>query len=211
MTMKEIHDLCKEYEIKNYTINNDMSIDIDGDVFLNYMYIEELPLNFNRVKGSFYCSKCGLISLKGSPEYVGGEFMCEENKLKTLADGPLFVKGDFSCDLNQLKELNNNLQIGGAFFFEHNIIRDFYSFPKVNFDYVHLDFNPIAEILDAVFDVLDDDEDLYTFYNSIYYFNDLGVIQNNNHIILDRFNYLLLDLFHKEIKSNTNIPGYGII
>jgi hypothetical protein len=31
----EIHKICKKYGIKNYTINDDLSIDVDGHVDLS--------------------------------------------------------------------------------------------------------------------------------------------------------------------------------
>ena len=34
MEEQEIHKICKSYEIENYSINSDGSIDVDGDVRL---------------------------------------------------------------------------------------------------------------------------------------------------------------------------------
>jgi hypothetical protein len=34
MTKKEIHNICKKYNIKNYSFNEDLSIDVDGNVNL---------------------------------------------------------------------------------------------------------------------------------------------------------------------------------
>ena len=41
---QEIHDICKKYNIENYTINSDGSIDVDGNVNLSKMNLTELPL-----------------------------------------------------------------------------------------------------------------------------------------------------------------------
>jgi len=76
--------VCKRYRIENYTINDDLSIDVDGDVSLTSNGLEYLPVRFNYVSGSFYCYKNELKSLKGSPQTVGGHFYCHSNKLKTL-------------------------------------------------------------------------------------------------------------------------------
>ena len=35
-SFNEIHYICREYEIDDYTINSDGSIDVDGDVNLDY-------------------------------------------------------------------------------------------------------------------------------------------------------------------------------
>ena len=41
---EEIHSLCKKYEIENYTINEDGSIDVDDDVDLECRGFTQLPL-----------------------------------------------------------------------------------------------------------------------------------------------------------------------
>ena len=63
----KIKYLCKKYGIKNYIINPDGSIDVDGDVYLNNERLVRLPLTFNIVSGSFYCYNNELTTLKGSP------------------------------------------------------------------------------------------------------------------------------------------------
>ncbi len=45
---EEIHRICRGYRIKNYSINSNGSIDVDGDVFLNGNKLTELPLEFGR-------------------------------------------------------------------------------------------------------------------------------------------------------------------
>jgi len=44
LTDKEIHKICKEYGIENYTINNDGSIDVDGYVDLSNMELTKQNL-----------------------------------------------------------------------------------------------------------------------------------------------------------------------
>ena len=73
--------ICKQYGIINYTVNDDGSIDVNGDVNLSWYKLTELPLSFNKVTGDFYCSHNVLTSLKGSPKWVGGYFSCEDNNL----------------------------------------------------------------------------------------------------------------------------------
>ena len=60
--------------IKNYTINDDMSIDVDGDVTIYNNNQDTLPLKFNNVSGDFILISTRLISLKGCPNYIGGEW-----------------------------------------------------------------------------------------------------------------------------------------
>ena len=60
--------ICEKYNIENYTINPDGSIDVAGDVNLDNMKLTELPLTFNKVTGSFDCVNNNLTSLKGCPK-----------------------------------------------------------------------------------------------------------------------------------------------
>jgi hypothetical protein len=70
MTKNKIVALCKQYSIKNYTINEDESIDVDDDVAIQLTKLNKLPLNFNRVSGDFYCDFNALTTLEGCPRYV---------------------------------------------------------------------------------------------------------------------------------------------
>ncbi len=105
---QEIIDICNKYGIKNYTINHDGSIDVNGNVYLSPIGLTELPLKFNRVSGNFYCSYNKLTSLIGSPEHVGGSFYCSDNQLTTLIGSPSYVGGSFYCGNNQLTSLKGS-------------------------------------------------------------------------------------------------------
>ena len=96
MSEQEIHKICDKLKIDNYTINPDGSINVDGDVVI-LIYINELPIKFNKVSGNFYCSYNNLSTLKNFPNEVGGETFLYGNPLKSL-DG---YNGDYDklyCD-----------------------------------------------------------------------------------------------------------------
>ena len=113
---EDIHSLCKKYDIRNYTINEDGSIDVDGNVYLNGKKLIELPLKFGKVSGHFNCSRetnlipawNQLTSLEGSPREVGGDFHCYRNQLTSLEGSPREVGGDFHCSNNQLESLEGS-------------------------------------------------------------------------------------------------------
>ena len=114
MTMDEI---CEKYKIKNYTVNDDGSINVDGNVNLYYMELTELPLTFNKVTGHFECSCNKLTSLKGSPRWVGGSFHCGHNNLTSLEFGPVYVGDFFSCRGNDLTDLVGSPKEVGMYFY----------------------------------------------------------------------------------------------
>jgi hypothetical protein len=102
----EIDTICEKYNIKNYTIKSDNSVDVDGDVNLHDKRLESIPLNFNIVNGHFECGDNHLTSLKGCPVRVGNEFYCYDNKLTSLQYSPQYVEsGNFFCGYNKIESL----------------------------------------------------------------------------------------------------------
>ena len=81
---EDIRIICQKCGIKNYTINADGSIDVDGDVDLSYRKLEKLPLKFGNVGDYFYCNNNRLTSLEGCPKSVGGDFSCHDNNIETF-------------------------------------------------------------------------------------------------------------------------------
>ncbi|HOB25691.1 MAG TPA: hypothetical protein PKG93_00890 [Bacilli bacterium] len=73
----QIKSFCKKYKITDYTINEDGSIDVDGDVYLDGEKLTNIPLEFGRVTGHFWCYSNELTSLQGCPISVGGGFYCQ--------------------------------------------------------------------------------------------------------------------------------------
>jgi hypothetical protein len=43
-SLEDIDSICKKYGIKNYTINSDGTVDVDGDVNLLLKNLSKLPL-----------------------------------------------------------------------------------------------------------------------------------------------------------------------
>ena len=110
-----IKKICKRYNITNYTINGDGSIDVFGDVDLSFKNLIEFPLTFNKVTGYFYCNNNKLTSLKGCPRWVGG-FFCSNNNLTSLEFSPDYVDELFYCIHNDLTDNYSDTEIGGSFY-----------------------------------------------------------------------------------------------
>ena len=70
-----------EYNINNYVINDDMSVDITSDIDLSGNSIIDFPFKFNKVIGDFDCSDNNLTSLLNIPNYIGGSCYLFENEL----------------------------------------------------------------------------------------------------------------------------------
>ena len=172
---QSIHDICKQYNIRDYTINDDGSIDVDGNVDLCDRSLTKLPLKFRSVSGYFDCEDNQLTTLEGAPKSIDGYFDCGNNQLTSLEGAPQSVGGDFYCYNNQLTSLEGAPQSVGG-----------------DFDCAN---NPIFEIWE-LFEFED--------YSKIELFNDydaLREIDGKPHVVLDRLNQFLQDIGKDPVKK----------
>jgi len=143
----EIEAICEKYNIKNYIINEDGSIDVDGNVNLYDKKLKVLPLNFRKVSGDFYCNYNQLISLEGAPHTIGENFDCNNNQLTTLEGAPQRVGGGFDCGYNQLTSLEGVPQrVGKYFSCGNNKLKNIDYLPKY-YKELYIGDNPIYKIV----------------------------------------------------------------
>jgi hypothetical protein len=104
---KSILDWCKEFNLNDYTINVDDSVDTKSYnyIFISNKKLGKIPIQFGKVIGDFYCSNNKLTSLKGCPKEVSGRFDCSINRLVTLEGGPESVGENVNCMHNILTSL----------------------------------------------------------------------------------------------------------
>ncbi len=137
-TKEEIEAWLIEMGIKNYTINDDLTVNTRTGVDLRNKGLTEIPIQFNRVGYHFDCSHNELTSLNGCPRKVVGCFYCNHNKLTNLEGCPVELVGhlfggssDFNCSYNKLTSLKGCIEIiDGDFWCEGNEIDDFKYLPK---------------------------------------------------------------------------------
>jgi hypothetical protein len=135
---EDIESICKKYGIKNYTINEDGTIDVDGDVYLYNKALNRLPLKFGKVSGYFDCSDNKLTSLEGSPREVGFDFYCDKNKLESLEGISKYISGLINCEANKLIDAKG-VKDGwrGEVWIEGNPVYEIFRlFPQERFDEV---------------------------------------------------------------------------
>jgi hypothetical protein len=82
---------------KNYTINDDLTVNAKGLINISNDSLEYIPVQFREIHGNFACSNNKLKSLKGVPTFVGGDFLCEENPLSNYDYFPQYVQGSITC------------------------------------------------------------------------------------------------------------------
>jgi hypothetical protein len=205
-TKEGVIKVCEKYGIKNYTINDDLSIDVDGGVGLGDRGLGYLPLRFNYVGGyfqcsfnklkslegcpqtvneSFFCYYNELKSLEGCPQTVGGGFDCFNNNLVSLESCPQTVSGNFSCGNNNLKSLKGCPQtVSGTFNCGDNELRDLEHFPEVSGN-IRIEENTVNLLV-------------YTFINKVDSFMiedfiDYEIVRNRDTVMLDRLQTFIRD------------------
>jgi hypothetical protein len=128
MLEKSIEEYCIELCLKNYKIDENNIVNVNGDVILRNRNLYKIPIQFGIVTNVFTCSLNGLKSLKGAPYTVRGSFYCSDNQLTSLEGCPIEVGGYFDCCYNKLISLEGGpIKIGGKFNCYGNPIHDEYS------------------------------------------------------------------------------------
>ena len=139
-TKKEIKEWFEIINNNSYTINDNLIVDVDGDVDISIRVLSQIPVQFGVINGNFNCNDDNLKSLEGSPEIIKGDFLCEYNQLTSLKGSPkecknfycsynslTSLKGSpkeceiFDCSENQLKSLNGHPEKCDEFYCYYNL------------------------------------------------------------------------------------------
>ena len=197
----DINSICKRFNISNYTINKDGSIDVDGNVNFFNKSLTNIPLKFRNITGDFRLDHNKLTSLEGCPKSVGGDFGCSFNKLTSLEGCPESVGEFFECGSNQLTSLEGISEIvNTTIYCSYNKITDFKGISEYFDGRFYCGDNPIYEIY-------------YLFNNDvncIKWINEFDVIQDGDKVIMDR----LEEVYHQlgmDIPENITFENYEII
>lgn len=103
LTKYDIRKWLEHYKVKNFTINDDLTVDVDGNVDLDQRHIAKIPFKFGKVNGHFACERNVLVSLEFAPMQAHGMY-CHKNKLKSLEFAPSQLEY-FDCSGNHLTSL----------------------------------------------------------------------------------------------------------
>lgn len=138
-----------EMGIVDYVILEDGTVDVNNSVNLKNKKLSFIPVQFNRVLGSFYCSNNKLTSLKGCPKIVAKAFSCSGNKLDNLEFSPQKT-GSFFCIKSQLKSLKGCPEIiYGSFVVENNQLTTLEYSPKTIYGSLNCRRNLITDLKHA--------------------------------------------------------------
>lgn len=116
--------------VKDYRINEDMSVDVFGNVWLASLKLKRIPIKFGTVFGNFICKNNELVTLNNAPKKVTGYFDCSGNSLNSLKGGPVEVEESYYCNSNGIKTLQGGpKKIGNHFIFSENFLTSLEGFP----------------------------------------------------------------------------------
>jgi hypothetical protein len=105
------------FKVEKYTINEDLTVDVDGDLRLINKGLTEIPIQFGYVSGTVYCGNNNLTSFKGLPHRVRGNFNCANNQITNFDYAPQVIGGEFICAFNPIESIKGlKTEIGRNFF-----------------------------------------------------------------------------------------------
>lgn len=117
---QKINNWLKRFNVENFTINADNTVDVAGHVTLDDMNWKQLPVKFNKVDGSFVCFGNLLESAENLPSEVTGELILTHNNLTSAVGGPRVVGGDANYSSNPLESIEGlPTTIGGSLICEN--------------------------------------------------------------------------------------------
>lgn len=130
-TKNEIINWLDSVEIKKCIINDDLTVDVNGEVNLVNKNLTFLPIQFGKVKGDFDCAQNQLSSFDGFPTRISGYFNCYQNQFATLEGMPK-VGHDIEVSFNQLISLKGSpKKVKGSFYCQGNLLQTLEGGPQI--------------------------------------------------------------------------------
>ena len=100
----KIKKWLEEFEISQYTINDNLTVDVNDHVDISYCDLKKIPIQFGVINGSFNCSHNKLTTLKGAPQDLVNMY-CEKNRLTNLEGAPAKIHNTLDVSDNEITSL----------------------------------------------------------------------------------------------------------
>ena len=124
-TKAEVEEFLEKSSIFNYSINDDLSVNVNQNVNIIWENIKLIPIEFRSIEGNVVLSGNKLQSLKGLPKEIYGVLDISNNQLRTLEGCPEIVHGDFDVSDCFLKSLEfGPKKVMGDYIAERNELVD---------------------------------------------------------------------------------------
>lgn len=121
------------HDIQNFTINQDNTVDIKGDLHLIHVRTKKLPIQFGTVSGDIAVDSEMLESTWGLPKTLNGSLYWSGGKAGIdLSFLPEHIGGDAHFNWWEADFTTSSLKsVGGSFVIDHSKINTFEGFPNV--------------------------------------------------------------------------------
>lgn len=118
---QQVEAWLERHQVKNFKIEADGTVDVDGNVRLLHYDGASVPVKFGKVTGDFICSIGELQSLQNFPTEVDGDCMVDHNILTSFEGLPQKVGGSMMASGNEGVESIDGLprEIGADLYLEH--------------------------------------------------------------------------------------------
>lgn len=103
-------------EIEDFEITKNLEVNIvfnnNGQITdISNRNLNKIPVQFNKVEGTFKCSNNNLKTLKGCPRVVQDDFYCCNNKITDMKHCPEYIYVDAFFDNNLINTLEYHPKI----------------------------------------------------------------------------------------------------
>lgn len=171
-TKEEVKFWLVMNNVKDFEINDDLSVHVKGKLILIKKGLTHLPIRFKAIDGSVNLAENDLTTLEGLPEEIHGYLDISCNRLESLKHCPKIIHGHFICDKNDLKDLQYGpKKIEGFYSCEGNWIHSLSYLPVYVKDTIALD----SHILFPGFENLMEQDRLGTWL----LFKDFSIVQKH--------------------------------
>ena len=148
-TVEEVKAALKQMgvRIRDCKINKDLTVDVNGELYLDGRKLRNILVKFGEVKGDFNCKVYTLSSLEGSPQIVHGDFNCEGTQIKSLEGAPQIVHGNVQIIYNEkLTSLEGGpKQVGGTYDVQRNSLTSLKGAPSTSNTFI-CDYNKLTSL-----------------------------------------------------------------
>lgn len=121
----KLSKFLRTYDIYNYKINDDGSIDIDGDCIITNMPYDTIPFKINKVDGDFKLMTSNVTSLKNSPTIIDGRCEIVSNPFLLSLDG-------ISKEISDTISIENNHRIKNLIGLQDIVYKSFLCTRNIN-------------------------------------------------------------------------------
>jgi len=127
-----IKEWLDKYGVKDYSINGDFTVSVNGPLALDNKGLEEIPVKFSEVNGSIDVTTNRLKRIDWAPAKVNGNFDAWDNEIETLVGGPAEVENSMDVDGNKLTDLHGApKKVGKCFIVSKNPLKTLAGCPEV--------------------------------------------------------------------------------